>query len=89
MEEIAKILATYGGVGGAIGALIFWFYRKDTQDNAASLRSANDILLGVVRDNTLSNIENAKSNIKLVTVIEALHSRLNRDEIARLSRDRS
>lgn len=54
--------------GGAtvIAALIFLAYRKDVKSTA-------DVLIQVVRENTMSNAE-------LITLTRALHTRLDREE---------
>ena len=54
--------------GGAtvIAVLIFLAYRKDVKTTA-------DVLIQVVRENTASNVE-------LISLVRALHTRLDKDQ---------
>lgn len=67
--EFAKWLATLG-VGGVLAAFMFWFYRRDVSDYTAMWKGQSELLTTVVRDNTAALT-------KLVTVVEALHRRLD------------
>lgn len=68
-EELAKIFGTLG-VGGGIAGIIFWFYRKDVRSYTELWKTQSEQLFVVVKDNTASNT-------KLVTLLEALHRRLD------------
>jgi hypothetical protein len=61
-SELAKYFATLG-VGGAIGALIFYFYRKDVKQYTDLWKNVTNELIGVIKDNTASNI-------KLIVLLE-------------------
>jgi len=67
--EFVKWLATLG-VGGVLAAFMFVFYRKDVRIYTEMWKGQADILARVIQDNTASMT-------KLVTVIEALHRRLD------------
>lgn len=69
--EFIKWFATLG-VGGVLAAMMFWFYRRDVANYTALWKGQTDILMAVVKENTASNT-------KLITVIEALHRRLDGD----------
>ena len=70
--EFTKWLVTLG-VGGAIAALIFVFYRKDIRQYTELWKSQTEMLVTVVKENT-------SSNTKLVAVVDALHRRLDQIE---------
>ena len=69
--EFLKWLATLG-VGGVLAGFIFHFYRKDVRAYTEQWRGQSELLVTVVKENT-------SSNTKLVTVIDALHRRLDKD----------
>lgn len=70
--EFVKWFATLG-VGGVLAAFMFYFYRRDVAQYTSLWKGQSDILMNVVKENTASNT-------KLVTVIEALHRRLDDQE---------
>lgn len=78
--EFVKWIATLG-VGGVLAAFMFHFYRKDVKEYTDLWRGQSEILISVVKENTASNT-------KLVTVIEALHARLDGEIDRRLGPDR-
>ena len=61
--EVLKQIGTLG-VGGAIAALMFFFYRKDVQSYTEVWRLTAEHLVGVVKENTASNV-------KLIALIES------------------
>jgi hypothetical protein len=61
-SELAKYFGTLG-VGGAIAGLIFYFYRKDVKQYTDLWKNVTNELIGVVKDNTASNI-------KLIVLLE-------------------
>jgi hypothetical protein len=63
-QEFTKWLVTLG-VGGILAALMFTFYRKDIKQYTELWKSAADILILVVKDNTASNT-------RLITLLETL-----------------
>lgn len=67
--EFVKWLSTLG-IGGILAGLMFLFYRKDVKQYTELWQSQASILMTVVKENTASNT-------KLITVIEALHRRLD------------
>lgn len=80
--EFSKWLATLG-VGGVLAALFYYQNRKDAENHSEIIRSFHeiekgrtDMILNVVRDNTIAT---TKNNV----VLDALHRRLDRDEIER------
>lgn len=60
--EFTKWLATLG-VGGVLAGILFFFYRKDIKQYTELWKTATDQLMGIVKENTASNI-------KLITMIE-------------------
>lgn len=68
-QEFTKWLATLG-IGGALAAMIFYFYRKDLNYHLEQWKGQAHVLLEVVKENT-------ESNTKLIEVVEALHRRLD------------
>ncbi len=75
--EFVKWLATLG-VGGAIAALVFMFYRKDIKQYTELWRTATEKLLDVVKDNTAAQV-------KLIALIENQErNSLRKDDIAML-----
>jgi len=68
--EFLKWFATLG-VGGVLAAFMFFFYRKDVKQYTDLWKGQSEVLIVVVKDNTASNT-------KLVTVIDALHRRMDR-----------
>lgn len=61
-SEFAKWLITLG-VGGILAGFMFMFYRKDIQQYTELWRLTADQLMGVVKENTASNI-------RLIALIE-------------------
>lgn len=70
--EFSKWLTSLG-VGGAIAALIFTFYRKDVKAYTELWKSQTEMLMKVV-------IANTESNTRLIAAVESLHRRLDDDE---------
>ena len=68
--EFIKYLSTLG-VGGTLAAVVFYFYRTDAV-------STRENLARIVQDNTLASREHTVSNIRLVTLMDAMHSELIR-----------
>jgi hypothetical protein len=60
--EFTKWLVTLG-VGGALAAFMFTFYRKDIKQYTELWKLSTDVLMQVVKDNTAASV-------KLVTLIE-------------------
>ena len=69
--EFLQWFATLG-VGGVLAAFMFVFYRKDVKLYTEMWRGQSELLVSVVKENTASNV-------KLITVIDALHRRLDKD----------
>lgn len=69
--EFVKWFATLG-VGGILAGVMFMFYRKDVKQYTDLWKEQSGILMAVVKENTASNT-------KLITVIDALHRRLDRE----------
>lgn len=67
--EFIKWLATLG-VGGVLAAFMFHFYRKDVKQFTDLWKGQSEMLVQVVKENTASNT-------KLVTLIDAMHRRLD------------
>lgn len=61
--DFIKWISTLG-IGGVLAAFMFVFYRKDVQQYTELWRSTADQLMGVVKDNTASNV-------KLIALIES------------------
>lgn len=68
-SEFMKWIATLG-VGGILAAFMFHFYRKDVQRYTDLWKGQSEMLVQVVKENTVANT-------KLVTLIDALHRRLD------------
>lgn len=62
-QELAKWFATLG-IGGALAAFMFIFYRKDVQQYTELWRLTAQQLIEVVKENT-------SSNTKLISLIES------------------
>ena len=67
------------GVGGLLAGVMFYFYRQlNTQftdyvkDQFENQKAQTSLLVSVVKENT-------ESNTKLVTMIDAIHRRLDED----------
>ena len=69
--EFFKYLTTLG-VGGILAGFMFHFYRQDVKVYTDLWRGQADALMLVVKDNTAALT-------KLITLVDALHSRLDRD----------
>lgn len=61
--EFVKYFATLG-VGGALAAFMFMFYRKDVQSYTEIWKLAAEQLIVVIKENT-------SSNVKLIGLIES------------------
>lgn len=61
--EFAKWFATLG-IGGILAAFMFTFYRKDIKQYTDLWKNTSELLIGVVKENTASNI-------KLINLIES------------------
>jgi hypothetical protein len=61
--EFTKWLVTLG-VGGILAAFMFTFYRKDVKQYTELWRMTADQLMGVIKENTASNV-------KLIGLIES------------------
>jgi hypothetical protein len=83
--EFTKWLLTLG-VGGILAALIFTFYRKDIKQYTELWKSSTEMLMGVVKENTASNVkliqllETVEKNSMRKADIELLLSRVQRKE---------
>ena len=73
--EFVKWIATLG-VGGILAAFMFHFYRKDVKLYTDQWRGQTEMLTMVVKENTAAMT-------KLVTVIDALHRRMDHEEVDR------
>jgi hypothetical protein len=71
-NEFIKWFATLG-VGGVLAAFMFHFYRKDVRQYTDQWRGQSELLIGVIKENT-------SVLTRLVTVIDALHRRIDREE---------
>lgn len=58
------------GVGGALAAMIFHFYRKDTREHALLWKSQSEILIQALTSNT-------ETMASMRELIKALHRRLD------------
>lgn len=79
--EFTKWLVTLG-VGGILAAFIFSFYRKDIKAYTELWKSQTEMLLMVVKENTISNV-------KLTSAVEALHQRLDQEGYHRSDKQKS
>ena len=61
-SEFIRYFATLG-VGGALGGMIFYFYRKDSQALTSIWKSVAEKMMEVIEKNT-------ESNIKLICLLE-------------------
>ena len=81
-EFISYLLSL--GVGGVIASLIFQAYRKDSKMYAELWKQNTDILLSVVKDNTIVMVQNTE-------VLKSLHRRLDElnhsEEILRVQKE--
>lgn len=69
--EFAKYLIGQGAFG-LVAGLLFHFYRRDVSRFTDLWRGQSDALIAVVKENTASNVH-------LITLIDALHRRLDAD----------
>ena len=60
------------GAFGVVAGLLFHFYRRDVQQFTNLWRGQSEQLIMVVKENTASNVH-------LITLIDALHRRLDRE----------
>lgn len=70
--EFVKWLATLG-VGGALAGMMFIVYRKDMRELTAQWRGQTELLVQVVRDNTVAMTQNT-------TVVQSLHQHMGEGE---------
>lgn len=63
-QEFVKYLTTLG-IGGALAAFMFMFYRKDIQSYTDIWKLTAEQLVSIIKDNTASNV-------KLIGLIEAM-----------------
>lgn len=68
MDEFLKQLPTLG-VGGAIAAFMFYWYRQDSQRNIEQWKGQAEILATLIKENT-------GSNITLAVMVKSLHEHL-------------
>lgn len=82
--EFSKWLITLG-VGGVLAAFMFTFYRKDVRQYTELWKLNTEILMGIVKENTASNIklismlENQERNAMRKADIEELIDRKIKD----------
>lgn len=62
--EFVKWIATLG-IGGVLAGFIFIFYRKDIKQYTELWRTTSELLIGIVKENTASNI-------RLATILESM-----------------
>lgn len=67
--ESVKYIASLG-VGGALCALMMSFYRKDVKQYTELWRGQSEMLMTVVKENTISNT-------KMIALLDALHKRMD------------
>ncbi len=77
--ELLKWMSTLG-VGGILACFMFFFYRKDIRQYTEMWKEQSVANNEIIKDNTLSQRENAVSNARLITLLDALHRRLDRSE---------
>lgn len=63
-SEFGKWLVTLG-VGGVLAGFMFVFYRKDIKQYTELWKMSSDVLMTIVKENTASNV-------KLISMLEAL-----------------
>lgn len=68
--EFVKYLVTQGGLS-AVALILFYFYRKDTQNNSDQWKGQANMLLDVVKNNTSAITLNTE-------VVRAFAQRLER-----------
>lgn len=78
--EITKWLATMG-VGGAIAGLMFVFYRKDVRSYTDLWKETAVMLAGLIEKSTAAHVENTSSNREMISLLKAVHKRLDADAI--------
>lgn len=61
------------GTGGAVAALIFWFYRRDVRTYTELWKDTSTQLMQVVKENTAASTSNAE-------VLRGISAKLDRDE---------
>ncbi len=72
--EFSKWLITLG-VGGILAGFMFMFYRKDVKQFTEQWRGSVELLVGVIKENTASNI-------KLISLLESVErNQLRKDDI--------
>jgi hypothetical protein len=81
-NEFIKWLATLG-VGGAIAGLIFYFYRKDVRSALETWKETALMLTGALKDSTAAHVENTQTNREMISLLRAVHRRLDADQAAR------
>lgn len=79
--EFTKWLVTLG-VGGVLAGVMFMFYRKDVKQYTELWRTTSELLVGVVKENTASNV-------KLVALLETQErNAIRKSDIEAILRDR-
>ena len=74
-NDVTKLSLSQGGFAVAL-VLLFHFYRKDLRGYVNLWKGQSEALIEVVKENTASNTQ-------LITIIHALHRRLDRDAFDR------
>lgn len=74
--EFYKWLAGMG-VGGAIAALIFYFYRKDVRSYTELWKETAMMLGTQIKDSTAAHVTNTETNREMINLLQALHRRLD------------
>lgn len=73
--EFSKWLITLG-VGGILAGFMFMFYRKDVKQFTELWRATAELLMGVIKDNTASNV-------RLIALLESVErNQLRKDDIS-------
>lgn len=67
--DLSKWFATLG-VGGVLASMMFFFYRKDIKQYTELWKAQSELLIQVVKDNTVAVTKNT-------AVVETLHKRLD------------
>jgi len=78
-DEFVKSLASWG-VGGVLAGIMFLYYRRDIRSMTDFWKVQTEMLVGAVKENTASNV-------KLISVIDSLHRRLDANGLKRASDD--
>lgn len=81
-QEFIKWLAGLG-VGGTIAGLIFFFYRKDVRSALDTWKETALLLTTALKESTAAHTENTQTNREMISLLQAVHRRLDADAIAR------